>query len=184
MLGQFISDPDEMESSGSIRGLSLLPISTTMRSSKITIAGTGRLIAGLLFGQPVGNITLHGYEIHVGETSYIGQAQPFAEVTRKSIDHIETVADGCINPDSRIFGTYLHGLFDGDDFRHAFIAAARAYCHLDIATELNRWGSRRQESLDRLASVVSQSLDMPKIFGWVGLKYQTQPARVSSEATL
>jgi adenosylcobyric acid synthase len=184
MLGQQISDPDEIESRGSIRGLSLLPISTAMRSSKITIAGTGRLIARSLFGQQVGNITLHGYEIHVGETSYLGQAQPFAQVTRKSIDHTETVADGCINPDSRVFGTYLHGLFDGDDFRHAFIVAARAYCHLEPAAELNHWGSKRQESLDRLATVASQSLDMPKIFGWVGLQYRTQPARESSEAAL
>jgi adenosylcobyric acid synthase len=121
MLGQLIADPDEIESAGSIRGLSLLPINTTMRSSKITVAGTGQLIAGSLFCEPVGKISLHGYEIHVGETSYLGEAQPFAELVRKSVDHVETVADGCINSDSRIFGTYLHGVFDGDFFRHAFI---------------------------------------------------------------
>jgi adenosylcobyric acid synthase len=182
MLGQLISDPDEIENTGSITGLSLLPISTTMRSSKITIAGTGRLITGSLFCQPVENIALRGYEIHVGETSYIGQAQPFAQVVRQSVQRTETVTDGCISPDSRIFGTYLHGLFDGDAFRHGFIEAARAFRHLTPATELNHWESKRQESLDRLAAIVSQSLDMPKIFEWVGLRYQNQPAREISEA--
>ena len=93
----------------------------------------------------------------------------------------ESIADGCISPDSRIFGTYLHGLFDGDAFRHAFMAAARAYCHLAPAVELNNWESKRQESLDRLASTVSLSLDMPKLFDWVGLQYQPSWIREAPE---
>lgn len=185
MLGRLILDPKGMESSESIQGLCLLPIETTMRPSKITLAGTGQLIAKSLFGQPVGNIPLRGYEIHVGETSYAGQAQPFAQLVRQTKESQEsvpvTVEDGCISPDSRIFGTYLHGLFDGDEFRHAFIQAARAFCHLAPAAELNNWGSKRQESLDRLASTVSQSLDMPTIFAWVGLPYQTSPVRAVPE---
>jgi adenosylcobyric acid synthase len=184
MLGQFISDPDQVEGIESIRGLCLLPINTTMRSSKITIAGTGQLIAGTLFCQPVGYIALHGYEIHVGETSYLEQARPFARLTRQTTEHTETVSDGCISADSRVFGTYLHGIFDGDLFRHAFINAARAFCHLAPAIELSNWASRRQKSLDRLATVVGQSLDMPKIFEWVGLQYQHQSAQEMSEAAL
>jgi adenosylcobyric acid synthase len=182
MLGQHIVDSEGIESSGSVSGLCLLPIKTTMRPSKITIAATGRLITGSLFCQPVGDVTLHGYEIHVGEASYLGQAQPFARLIRKSVAHTETVTDGCISPDSRVFGSYLHGLFDGDAFRHAFIKAARTFCHLAPAAELNPWGSKRQESLDRLATVVSQSLDMPKLFEWVSLRYQTKPAMESGEA--
>lgn len=184
MLGQLISDPDEIESKGSIRGLSLLPIETTMQSSKITVPGTGRLIAGLLFCQPVGNISLHGYEIHVGETSYVGQAQPFAQLLRQTKGLRESVVDGCMSLDSRIFGTYLHGLFDGDGFRHTFINAARAFCHLAPSVELNHWESKRRESLDRLATVVSHSLDMLQIFGWAGLQYQTQSARETIETAL
>jgi adenosylcobyric acid synthase len=181
MLGQLISDPEQIESKGSIRGLSLLPINTTMRSSKISIASGGRLIAGSLFSQPARNVSLNGYEIHVGETSYLGQAQPFAQLVRRSVERTESVTDGCISPDSRIFGTYLHGLFDGDAFRHLFIEAARAFCHLTPAKEFNHWESKRHESLDRLATVVSQSLDMAKIFAWVGLRYQNQPAPETSE---
>lgn len=184
MLGQLISDPEKIESKASIRGLSLLPINTTMQSSKITIPGTGEVIARSLFCQPVENIALRGYEIHVGETSYIGNARPFAQLMRKTFAQTETVADGCISPDSRIFGTYLHGLFDEEAFRHAFIEAARAFRHLSPTAELNHWGSRKQESLDRLANAISQSLDMPRIFEWVGLRYQAQPTRKIGEAAL
>jgi adenosylcobyric acid synthase len=172
MLGQLILDPEGVENSRSIRGLGLLPINTTMRPSKITFAGEGRILTRSLFGQPAADFKLRGYEIHVGETSYLGRAQPFAQFVRQSFDRTESIADGCISPDSRIFGTYLHGLFDNDAFRHAFISAARTFCHLTMATEMNNWEARRQESLDRLANAVEQALDIPTIFEWVGLRYQ------------
>jgi adenosylcobyric acid synthase len=179
MLGEQILDPDGIESSGTIRGLCLLPIETIMRPSKVTLAGAGRLTAGSLFCRPMRKIALQGYEIHVGETRYAGRAEPFAQLVRQTK---ESVVDGCVSADSRIFGTYLHGLFDGDAFRHAFIEAARAFCHLAPAAELGDWGSKRRESLDRLASVVGQSLDIPKIFAWAGLRYRTQAPGQTSEA--
>jgi adenosylcobyric acid synthase len=173
MLGHMILDSEGIEGPASIQGLGLLPIDTAMRPSKITLTGTGVLIAKSLFGQPIGNIALHGYEIHVGETSYIEPAQPFAQLVRQTKEPQESVDDGCVSPDSRIFGTYLHGLFDGDDFRHAFIHAARKFYRLAAARELNAWGLKRRESIDRLASAVRESLDLPQIFQWVGLRYQS-----------
>jgi adenosylcobyric acid synthase len=184
MLGRVISDPNEIERSGPMEGLSLLSVETTMQASKVTVAGAGQLITGALFCQPVEDIPLHGYEIHVGETSYLGPAQPFARITRKSVGHTETVVDGCISPDSRIFGTYLHGIFDGDAFRHTFIQAARAFYKLAPAAELNNWESKRQQSLDCLADAVSQSLDMPTIFEWVGLRFQNQSMSETSGVSL
>jgi adenosylcobyric acid synthase len=183
MLGQLILDPEGIEGSESARGLCLLPIKTTMRPSKITLAATGHLAAQSLFGQPVGNIFLHGYEIHVGETSYLGQEHPFAHLVRRTKEPQGSIADGCVSEDARIVGTYLHGLFDEDGFRHAFIHAARQFWRLAPAAALSDWRSKRQESLDRLARVVSQSLDMPKIFEWVRLRYRTPPALEPDEAT-
>jgi adenosylcobyric acid synthase len=181
MLGQKILDPEGVEGPESIQGLCLLPINTTMRPSKITLTGTGALVTKTLFGQPVENISLRGYEIHVGETSYLGQAQPFAQLVRRTKNSQESVLDGCASPDSRIFGTYLHGLFDGDDFRRAFIHAARKFCGLAPTAELSDWGSRRRESIDRLANAVRESLDLSRIFGWVGLRYQISPLREMCE---
>jgi adenosylcobyric acid synthase len=184
MLGQMILDPEGIEGPESMQGLCLLAINTTMRGAKITVPGKGVLVAKSLFGQPMENIPLSGYEIHVGETSYVGPAQPFAQLVRQTREPQESVLDGCVGADSRIFGTYLHGLFDGDDFRHAFIDAARKFCHLAPATELRDWGLKRQESIDRLASAVSESLDLPRIFEWVGLRYQSSPVRGKSRGVL
>ena len=181
MLGQLILDPAGVESIGSMRGLGLLPIQTTMQPLKITSNGSGRLAVGSLFGQQISDVGLQGYEIHVGETSYLDQAQPFAYLIRRAGERIESVTDGCISPDSRIFGSYLHGLFDGDDFRHAFIRAARAFHHLSPTAVLNNWESKRQESLGRLARVVSQSLDMATLFEWVELQYRSAAMEETAE---
>jgi hypothetical protein len=171
-----------IETEGSMKGLGLLAISTTMRPAKVTIAAAGQLVAPTLFGRPIGNVAVRGYEIHVGETDYFVGAQPFAHLTREAEGRSERVADGCIGPDTRIFGTYLHGLFDEDRFRHAFIASARQFYQLSPAVELNNWRSSRQESLNRLARVVSESLDMAKIFAWAGLRYQLRESRETQEA--
>jgi adenosylcobyric acid synthase len=181
MLGQRILDPEGVESMGSVRGLSLLPIQTTMQPSKITVNGEGHVAVRWLFGQPIDDIALRGYEIHIGETSYLDQGQPFAYLVRRAGDQSESVTDGCVSPDSRIFGTYLHGLFDGDAFRHAFIRAARVFRHLTPPASLDNWESKRQESLERLARIVSQSLAMPTIFEWVGLRYRSVPMQETAE---
>jgi adenosylcobyric acid synthase len=78
-------------------------------------------------------------------------------------------ADGCISANRRIFGTYLHGIFDDDCFRHAFLNAARGAQKLPPPNTLNWWKAQREESLDRLARQVGASLDMQRIFSWVGL---------------
>lgn len=181
MLGEMVLDPKGIEGPQSIRGLCLLPINTTMRPSKITLNGKGVLITKSLFGQPVESVSLQGYEIHVGETSYLGVVQPFAQVVRQTGASQEPVVDGCVGPDSRIFGTYLHGLFDGDEFRHAFVKAARTFCRLAPSSELSDWGLKRRESFDRLASTVGDSIDLPSIFKWVGLQYEHRPVPQTSE---
>ena len=180
MLGRLILDPNGIETKGSMRGLDLLPMNTTMRPAKTTIAAKGQLVTSSLFGRPVKNIALRGYEIHVGATSYLDSAQPFARLVRQAEERSEPVTDGCISSDTRIFGTYLHGLFDEDGFRHTFINAAREFHHLLPSVELSEWSTKREKSLNRLAAAVSQSLDMPRIFDWVGLQYQPPAGQEAS----
>jgi adenosylcobyric acid synthase len=172
MLGEEIFDPHGMEHEGSMQGLGLLPVRTTMQPWKVTSLTTGHLRTRSLFGQPIPEIRLSGYEIHIGETCCLRQAEPFAELERQSTSQEERHEDGCITGDTRIFGTYLHGIFDEDGFRHGFIAAARAFYRLAPAEVFEPWREKREESLDRLATVVEHSLDMTRIFSWAGLTYQ------------
>lgn len=167
MLGTAIVDPLAMEHGGQTDALGLLPFSTRMNSHKVTRAITGRLSRSILFGQPVPTIELDGYEIHIGETMYGDGAQAFSILNGHELD-------GCISSDTRIFGSYLHGIFDDDRFRHLFLAAARSFRQLAPAAHFENWRQRREDSFNQLADTVRASLDLPRIFDWVGLPYKPQ----------
>jgi adenosylcobyric acid synthase len=182
MLGESIVDPFAMEHTGSVAGLGLLPIRTMMQTEKITRNATGKMVVPVLFGQSVEEGRFSGYEIHIGQTIYQADARYFANLSSND-DTDESKAageDGCISADTRIFGTYLHGLFDDDRFRHQFIRAARAFHELASPVELKLWKQLREESLDRLALEVSKALDMETIFRWVGLSYKVAGAAETS----
>ncbi len=85
-----------------------------------------------------------GYEIHMGETEG------------------ESTADS-----GRIWGTYVHGLFDDDAFRHEFIDAARRQCGLCPAREKARVSAERESRIDRWADHLRQSLDLDLIRSWI-----------------
>ncbi len=156
MLGESISDPLGIEHKGMIAGLALLPIRTLMQPRKVTHHTHGSVATALLFGQDIPPIRLSGYEIHVGENDLPRRAKPFAEITRGIMSSTQH-NDGCIAADGRIFGSYLHGLFDQDSFRHTFINAARAFHRLTPAAHLIAWKEMREASLNRLATEVEQA---------------------------
>jgi adenosylcobyric acid synthase len=171
MLGESIADPFGMEREGSVAGLGLLPIQTIMQVDKVTRNATGEMAATVLFGQHVTDGAVSGYEIHIGQTIYRSGAAHFAVLSSDS-GSSSIGNDGCISADSRVFGTYLHGIFDDDGFRHQFLRAARAFHKLATADNLYLWKQLREESLERLAREVENALEMDTIFGWVGLPYR------------
>ena len=171
MLGETIIDPLGMEREGSVPGLGVLPIRTIMRGDKVTRNVTGKMVARTLFGQPVTDSRVSGYEIHIGQTVYQVGATHFSVLSACS-QSSGGRNDGCMTSDTRVFGTYLHGLFDDDGFREQFLRAARGFHKLGAPTELRLWKQLREESLNRLAGEVEKALDMNAIFGWVGLPYK------------
>ena len=174
MLGQAIIDPDAIEHSEAAEGLGLLPLCTRMTSEKTTRQVSGNLRTADLFGQQVRPFRVTGYEIHVGETTYLAEAQAFSVLPDGKID-------GCVSADTRIFGTYLHGIFDDDAFRHTFITTTRAFFHLAPALSLENWKKKREDSLDRLADAVRGALDIAQILSWVGLPYHSESAHEIQE---
>jgi adenosylcobyric acid synthase len=189
MLGEEITDLLGIEREGSVSGLGLLPIRTIMQADKVIRNVTGNMIARTLFGQPVGDSRVSGYEIHIGQTLYQAGTLHFAAL---SADPRSPGGrnDGCVSTDTRVFGTYLHGLFDDDSFRHQFLRAARAFHKLAAPDKLQLWKQLREESLSRLAHEVEQALDMKTIFGWVGLSYEDNggakenPDRLQNEGAM
>ena len=167
MLGAAIVDSLAMEHGGQADALGLLPFTTHMNPDKVTRPITGRLTLSMLFGQPVPALPIEGYEIHIGETIYADGAQAFSTLNGHA-------PAGCISPDTRIFGTYLPGIFDDDTFRHTFLSAARSFHQLAPLSHFENWRQKREDSFNRLANTVRKSLDLTRIFDWVGLTYRSQ----------
>ena len=168
MLGVAIHDPQGMETQGSHSGLGLLRIETIMSHEKTTVEASGSLLQSRLFGREVANLSLRGYEIHVGETIYLSGSTPFSQITRHA-ETQRTVTDGCVSEDQRTLGTYLHGLFQEDEFRHGFLRVAREFHNLTPPEQLLPWKKIRQDELDRLARAVRESIDLERILSWVGI---------------
>jgi adenosylcobyric acid synthase len=169
MLGTRIDDPHGIESLGtpsSSEGLGFLAIRTVLNQTKTTrqIQGACRCA---IFGHPQTDLTFRGYEIHVGETVYEGEAARFAEITREGMNG--AFPDGAVSTDRRVVGTYVHGLFDCDSFRHAFVDAARMACGLEAASAHVFVAREREARLDRLADHVRRSLDIGLLRSWIGL---------------
>jgi adenosylcobyric acid synthase len=161
MLGLSIEDPFGVESGGlprTIAGLGRLRVRTVMSKEKTVRRATGR-------ARVIAMEAFSGYEIHMGETSYENGAESFAEIVREG--EREAIADGAIAASGRVWGTYVHGIFDDDGFRRAFLDSARERCGLAPAREHVSVAAQRQARIDRWADHLRQSLDMNLIRGWV-----------------
>jgi adenosylcobyric acid synthase len=167
MLGEWIDDPTGAESLGQprrCRGLRLLSLTTVLNSEKITRRVCGQLRVGMLFGKPMETTAFSGYEIHLGETQTRG-CRILAEIEREGVEGV--FPDGAVDDSNFVWGTYVHGLFDDDRFRHSFLRAARAAFGLEAVHEFSPVTSEREKRLDHLAAQVRSSLDVEQIARWL-----------------
>jgi adenosylcobyric acid synthase len=167
ILGERIDDPLGVEGGGSADGLGFLPLRTTFAASKTTVLAHG-VSAPNLFGLSMAPVPVRGYEIHMGESRAPAAALAFSTIRREN--EISERSDGARSADGRVAGTYLHGIFDDDAFRHAFVRALREARGLLSPRALAARSSERERRFDRLAAHVRASLDLPALLGSVGRK--------------
>jgi adenosylcobyric acid synthase len=168
MLGVSIEDPGGIENQGEPccrAALGLLPVRTVLRPEKTVRRVRGFLRGNFFSNDSSSQIPFEGYEIHVGETFHETGARLLADIQRSG--ETESVPDGAVSESSRVFGTYIHGFFDNDDFRHSFIQAARAAVDLAPAEKYAQVGAEREARIDRLANHLRNSLDMNLLQGWI-----------------
>ena len=138
MLGQTIADPDGIEGKpGSVPGLGLLDVTTTMTADKRVTETSARHVGS--------GCAVRGYEIHLGRTDGPDRAHP-----------LFTVADqpeGAIRADGRVMGSYLHGMFTEDAFRRAFLAG------LGATPGNTGYDQTVEETLDALADHLAAHVD-------------------------
>ena len=156
MLGLAINDPFLID--GDVReadGMGLLPVTTVMQKEKQTVQVTARTLASALWD---GNIDVRGYEIHMGRTKKETGVLPAFQVRYAD----ESREDGAQSQDLRVWGTYLHGLFDSDAFRKSFLNGIRQHKGITLSA-VGSYEQLKQDGFDKLAALVRASLDMQKL---------------------
>jgi adenosylcobyric acid synthase len=142
MLGRRIHDWQGLEGQPeSVDGLGLLDVETTLEPNKAL-----KRIHAVHVST---NTAITGYEIHLGRTSGEDCARPFAL--------IDAVPDGAISRDGRVAGTYIHGCFESDVFRQAYLAS------LGGNSGSLGYADRIEHTLDALAAHLTANMDVDRL---------------------
>jgi adenosylcobyric acid synthase len=182
MLGREIRDPLGIESAAeSSAGLDLLAVNTVMAAEKTLVRTSAK-------HTPSG-LEVTGYEIHHGMTDGDGggfrqgsSACPNATARKPPPSPCGDAADcrplltradghvvGVASRNGRVWGTYLHGVFDADPFRRWFVDRLRERRGLAPLGDVT--GCYDIEPvLDRLAQVVRESVRIDEVYRIMGLR--------------
>ncbi|WP_420435961.1 cobyric acid synthase [Candidatus Poriferisocius sp.] len=141
MLGQRILDPLRIEGPAYTDGLGWLPVEAELKQEKLvrTVSGQARWPDRCEFA---------GYEIRHGESPQDPMLYPFAARSE----------------DGRVMGTYVHGLFDLAEYRHAVLEEWLGWKADPGEDQQGRW----LRDLDRLADSLCESLDLRMLEEQVG----------------
>jgi cobyric acid synthase CobQ/L-threonine-O-3-phosphate decarboxylase len=155
MLGRRIDDPAGIESApgSTVNALGLMPLATRLMTEKILKRVEAK-------HTPSG-LDVYGYEIHHGLTDAGNLSDCFRTDSGESI--------GLAAEDGRIWGTYLHGLFDADAFRRWWIDRLRMRRGLDACGKI-RFVYDLEPAFERLAACVRENVDIKVIYQIMGLK--------------
>jgi adenosylcobyric acid synthase len=154
MLGQLIRDPDHAESAADeTPGLGLLPLETTFEQEKATHRARARVLGGPGWLAALAGQTVSGYEIHMGRTR---GGQPWLEITERG-EAPASLEDGAASDDGRVWGCYLHGLFENQALRRDWLAS------LGWQRSVGAVENMGQAAFERLADALEAALDMEQL---------------------
>ncbi|MDC3175804.1 cobyric acid synthase [Prochlorococcus sp. AH-716-D13] len=157
MLGTILEDPffkegSEISLDKSINGIGLLPLKTTFLQKKIT-----RQINSESIWPQVTEI--NGFEIHNGVTELDNSQDTFKiKPIFKDLDlgwYKENVQGGTIA------GTYIHGIFENDDWRDQYLNLIREGKNLPLLDKRTRsYKMKRENIIDNLANEFNKHLNL------------------------
>ena len=171
MLGEQLSDPEGVESGGTMRGMGLLPVKTVFAREKVRTRVQGR--TGSLQGPwaVLSEVAFEGYEIHMGHTSYDEEAIRFSSVWNEENEKNSSVAgnfsqrmeNGCQR--ENVAGSYVHGIFDSTQMQQALLHLLCERKGLDeTAVGWVDEKEYKEQQYDKLAAGLRESLDMDAVY--------------------
>ena len=167
ILSNIIYDENKRESKhGTIKGLGLLDIESTFsREDKIVTQSEATIpadidgLAGEIFKDIAGE-KVTGYEIHEGTTE-LKSASPLLNITKGQGNNDDGIIDGASN--GNVFATYFHGIFHNYNFRREFLNYLRVKKGFKAKYGEDPYETQKDYSLNRLADIVEENLDMDVI---------------------
>lgn len=152
MLGRLIRDPAGVEAAPGteVAGLGLLDVETAFEPTKVV-----RQRRGVAMGQRVG-----GYEIRHGRLQRSAGTPGWVHLD----DAYGADEEGAVEPGAaRVLGTSLHGLFESDGFRGAFLCEVARRRGKTFVPAGVSFAAAREAQFDRLADAVEAHLDMEAV---------------------
>ena len=101
-----------------------------------------------------------GYELHEGTTNLLS-AKPLFRIKEGMGNNNEGKYDGAYQ--NNVFGTYFHGIFNNYNLRRELLNHIRKNKGLEIRTGDDPYETSVESSLEKLANIVEDSLDMDYI---------------------
>ncbi len=152
MLGRMIADPYAVESKEQGTDCAgLLELTTELERKKTLCRVSATHLAS--------GLEVSGYEIHHGKSRISGS--PLLRLA-------DGKYEGVRSSNKLVWGTYLHGIFDADEFRRWFIDQLRLKKGLRPVNKI-LYAHNPEQALDRLADKVRECLDIKRIYKWMGL---------------
>jgi adenosylcobyric acid synthase len=150
MMGRFVHDPQGLEgTSGTSKGLDFLPVETVLKAPKTTTR------TRFLWKNTEGV----GYEIHMGETRRLS-GEPLFNIFERNHEPCQT-EDGCEMHDSKLMGTYIHGMFDSPEITKKWLNTI-GLDHIEVPYE-NRFIAK-DNAYDLLAAHFEHHMNIEAIF--------------------
>ena len=162
MLGQLIVDGVE-SGRGRVAGLGWLDAITVFRAAKLTRQRRGRAMGLSVRSGTQPRVT--GYEIHHGRVTRGAEARPWLRLD----DTYGIEDEGAVDPAAEregvgaLFASSLHGLFEEDGFRGAFLSDVARRRGKEFVPAGRSFAQARERQIDCLADMVDAHLDMAAV---------------------
>ena len=182
MLGEGLQDPEGAEGvpGSSMKGMGLLHAETIFASRKTRTRITGRIQAGSgIFSAGQGSL-ISGYEIHMGITRAISSE----EHAKTAVFLEDGRRDGLCREDGLVFGTYLHGLFDNEEWTGKLLSDLAEKKGILWSSPEESRRAYKERQYDRLAQLGRENLDMKKIYEIMGMDAKNTDETKQAEGEL
>ncbi|MFC1879108.1 cobyric acid synthase [Chloroflexota bacterium] len=154
MMGETITDLSGVEAqTKSTDGLGLLDIQTQFHPRKATSQTKARIQATTAWMANLDGQFIEGYEIHMGHSQ---TNSAWININERNGDPAN-LPDGGTSPDGRLWGCYIHGLFNNAILRRAWLASLgwQASAAAPLGT--------LDQALDILGRSIEAALDMERL---------------------